>query len=74
MSLLKSAIEQSLEQYFHALEDGVANNLHRLMLSEIEPTLISCVLARTKGNQTKTAQWLGLSRGTLRKLIEKYRL
>jgi Fis family transcriptional regulator len=44
------------------------------VLSEVERALFEVALARTRGNLTKTAELLGVNRGTLRKRLKKYGL
>ncbi|MGH8590971.1 MAG: helix-turn-helix domain-containing protein, partial [Gammaproteobacteria bacterium] len=41
---------------------------------EVERALFEVALARTRGNLTKTAELLGVNRGTLRKRLKKYDL
>jgi len=43
-----------------------------LFLAEVEPPLLMVVLKQVRGNQTKAAKMLGLSRGTLRKKLKIY--
>jgi Fis family transcriptional regulator len=45
-----------------------------MVLAEIELPLLEAALQKTRGNQTKTAILLGLSRGTLRKKLKQYNL
>jgi Fis family transcriptional regulator len=44
------------------------------MLHQFEKPLISVVLEYTRGNQTRTAEILGLNRGTLRKKLKAHQL
>ena len=52
----------------------LSNYLYNLILKEIEQPLLSVVLEKSRGNQTKCAQILGLNRGTLRKKLKTYGL
>lgn len=45
--------------------------LHDLVVDTIERPLIQLVLERTKGNQLKAAQMLGINRNTLRTKIRR---
>ena len=47
-----------------------ANDLYDIVLAEIERPFFEVVLKHTKGNQSKAAIILGLSRGTLRKKLK----
>ncbi|HCC45191.1 MAG: hypothetical protein CMP89_05355 [Gammaproteobacteria bacterium] len=49
-------------------------DLYALVQKEVEAPLFFSVLHHTGYNQSKTASILGLSRGTLRKKLRKYRL
>ena len=71
---LRESVQQSVEQYFKNLDGAPAGNLYNLVLDEVEEPLLKAVLAYTKGNQSKAAIILGLSRGTLRKKMKKYGL
>lgn len=67
-------VERSVRQYFTTLADSEPTNLYDLMLSQLEKPLLSVVLEQTRGNQSKTAEILGLNRGTLRKKLKVYDL
>ncbi len=71
---LRDSVFQSVEQYFKNLDGAPAGNLYNLVLDEMEEPLLTAVLAYTKGNQSKAAIILGLSRGTLRKKMKKFGL
>lgn len=71
---LRDSVSQSVEQYFKNLDGAPAGNLYNLVLDELEEPLLKSVLAYTKGNQSKAAIILGLSRGTLRKKMKKFGL
>jgi Fis family transcriptional regulator, factor for inversion stimulation protein len=74
MDPLQAAIKQAITQYFLHLEGSDANNIYDLMLTKVERPLLETVMQHAGNNQSKAAQWLGLSRNTLRKLLEKYNL
>jgi len=71
---LRTSVEHALQNYFSQLGDTTPNNLYELVLAEVEAPLLEVVLRQTRGNQTKAAQMLGLSRGTLRKKLKQYNL
>jgi len=47
-------------------------HLHEYVLDMVQPTLLKLVLEHASGNQSKTAEMLGLNRNTLRKLLKRY--
>jgi Fis family transcriptional regulator len=70
---LREAVKTSIESYFSKLgEDVLVNDLYEMVLSEIEAPLLEGVMKYTRGNQSKAAIMMGLSRGTLRKKLKKY--
>lgn len=71
---LRFHVQQAVEQYFVELEGETATNLYQTILHEVEKPLLEVVLEQTQGNQSKTAQILGLNRGTLRKKMQQYGL
>jgi Fis family transcriptional regulator len=71
---LHECVRNALRFYFHSLDGYEVNDLHQLVMREVEPPLIETVLEYTEGNQTKAARLLGISRSTLRKKIEQYQI
>src|SRR5579883_2905441 len=69
---LHDSVRQALESYFVQLKGQAPNNLYELVLAEVEVPLIEAVMEYTKGNQSRAAILLGLSRGTLRKKLKIY--
>lgn len=67
-------VERAVRDYFTALGDEVPTDLYELILMQVELPLLTVVLEKTRGNQTKCAQILGLNRGTLRKKLKTYNL
>ena len=63
-----------MEAYIADMEDQEITDLYELVLKEVEAPMLNSVLCHTGNNQSKTAAMLGLSRGTLRKKLRKYRL
>lgn len=71
---LRVHVERVVRQYFALLDDEEPTDLYELILKEVEQPLLSVVLEKSRGNQTKCAQMLGLNRGTLRKKLKIYGL
>jgi Fis family transcriptional regulator, factor for inversion stimulation protein len=71
---LRDQISSALHEYFAHLDGTKAKNIYHLVLSEMEAPLLEIVLQYTEGNQSRAAECLGLSRGTLKKLLLKYKI
>lgn len=69
---LRQCVEHALEQYFSHLDGQSTNDLYQLVLNEVEAPLLEAVMSYTRNNQSKTADMLGLNRGTLRKKLKQY--
>ena len=69
---LRECVHRSLQNYFVQLEGHPPSNIYDMVLAEVEVPLLQVILKYTKGNQSKAAILLGLSRGTLRKKIKQY--
>ena len=71
---ISKAVRRAVEAYIADMEDQEITDLYELVLKEVEAPMLNSVLRHTGNNQSKTAAILGLSRGTLRKKLRKYRL
>jgi Fis family transcriptional regulator len=71
---LHDSVRQSLENLISQVKGQLPNNLYELILAEVEAPLMEAVMEYTKGNQSRAAIVLGLSRGTLRKKLKMYGL
>jgi len=71
---ISKAVRREVEAYIADMEDQEITDLYELVLKEVEAPMLNSVLRHTGNNQSKTATMLGLSRGTLRKKLRKYRL
>ncbi|HEY7558835.1 MAG TPA: sigma-54 dependent transcriptional regulator [Candidatus Binatia bacterium] len=66
---LEEIIRHKLEDYFRRTEGVDVDNLYSLVIERIERPLIELTLKKTRGNQIRAAQILGINRNTLRKKI-----
>lgn len=72
--------EQGLQELVYGLvtrflaenKGKAINDLYDMILSEIEPPLLQAVMERRRGNQLQAAKMLGISRGTIRKKLQRY--
>ena len=65
-------IKRSLKRYFSDLKGTEPTELYQQMVEELERHLFEYVMSHTKGNITRTANILGISRATLRKKLDYY--
>lgn len=76
------ARQPSLGEFVHArvsdlfsrLEGHDCDGLYRLVIGEVEGSLLEAVMSETAGNQGRAARILGINRGTLRKKLRAYGL
>jgi Fis family transcriptional regulator, factor for inversion stimulation protein len=71
---LRVCVYESLQGYFQQMGGHEIRGLYQLILSEVEEPLLRAVLEHTRGNQTRAAGVLGISRSTLRKKLADYKL
>ena len=71
-SPIQDCVQAEMAMYFHMLDGQTPHKLYRLVMDQAEKALLTTVLAECNGNQSKTAIYLGLSRGTLRSKISDY--
>lgn len=67
-------VKIAAERYLANLNGEDPKDIHELFLAELERPLIEVTLRYTRGNQSRTAQILGLNRGTLRTKMKQYGL
>ena len=67
---LEALVAKKLENSLVCMNLNEMNNLYEMVLHQIERPLINIVLQKTRGNQIKTADILGINRNTLRKKIK----
>ncbi len=71
---LEEIIRHKLEDYFRRTEGVEVDNIYSLVIERIERPLIELTLRKTRGNQIRAAQILGINRNTLRKKITDLRI
>jgi Fis family transcriptional regulator len=71
---LRDHVANALANYFDSLEGQPPVDLYNLVMSEVEPPLLQAAMKQTRNNQSRTAEMLGLNRGTLRKKLKQYDL
>lgn len=71
---LQACVRHSLETYLNDLQGQEPGGMYDMLLRVIEKPLLEFVMQHTRGNQSKAAQWLGINRNTLRKLLLQHGL
>ena len=71
---ISGAVQEAVREYLRLMEDEPVNDLYDLVLAELEAPLLRTVMAEVRQNQSRAAEILGLSRGTLRKKLRRYHL
>ena len=69
---LSTHVYTTIENYLESIKDLELKNLYDFFLDEIEVPLLDTVMKHTRGNQVQAAKLLGISRGTLRKKLERH--
>ena len=70
---LKECVRSAMKNFYMTNKNCSDNsNVYEMLLAEIEPALLETTLIHTRGNQSKAARILGISRGTLRKKLKMY--
>ncbi|MDG2502663.1 MAG: DNA-binding transcriptional regulator Fis [Porticoccaceae bacterium] len=71
---LRYSVAEAMQRYFKDLDGQDTTDLYELVMNEVEPPLLAAVMNYTRQNQSRTAEMLGLNRGTLRKKLKQYNL
>ena len=69
---LEGLINQKLQSSLAQIDLQDMENLYEMVLHQMERPLINIVLEKTRGNQVKAAEVLGINRNTLRKKLQQY--
>jgi DNA-binding protein Fis len=70
-SVLDLSIGNSIDTLVEYLVDNDIRGIHPLIMGEVEKRLIIKVLERSRGNKVQAARWLGMSRNTFHRKIQK---
>lgn len=71
---LNHSVSECLDDYFGALNGHAPKELYETILAQVEPPLLRATLKYCEGNQSRTADVLGLNRTTLRKKLKQYKI
>ena len=67
---LEGIVEMKLRSCFSNMDRMESGDIHTMVLEQVERPLIRFVLEKTRGNQVRAADILGINRNTLRKKIQ----
>ena len=71
---LKELVRKQIDQYFDELDGEMPQDLYDLVVGQVEHALLEATLAQSNNNQSKAAEMLGISRGTLRTRMKLFGL
>jgi Fis family transcriptional regulator, factor for inversion stimulation protein len=73
---LEKLVARKLEVLFEQQREANVqlSGLHQIVMEQVEKPLIELALREHRGNQVKTAQFLGINRNTLKKKIDNYKI
>ena len=69
---LRQNVQEAIRCYLEDMGQCQPECLYQTLMAEVEPPLIEEVLRFTHGNQSRTAQILGMTRNTLRTKLIRY--
>ena len=71
---IAACMRRSLNRYFKDLDGETPCEIYTMVLNAVEKPLLSYILDRAEGNQTRAAEILGINRNTLRKKLREHGL
>ena len=71
---LKELVRKHIDQYLEQLDGEIPQDLYDLVISQVEHALLEATLYQSSNNQSKAAEMLGISRGTLRTRMKLFGL
>ena len=71
---LDNFITAKLDAYFMHLGNKMPSRVHAMVVDQAEATVIRYVFHHCENNQSKAAELLGISRGSLRSKMKLYKI
>ena len=71
---LANTVRTTLQFYFYNLDGHNPVFIYKMVITEVERSMFETVMEYVKGNQSRAAKILGISRSTLRKKLKIYDL
>jgi len=69
---LAACVRQVLKQFFKDLDGHDPAGVYDMVMKSVERPMIEVILDKAGGNQSRTAEWLGINRNTLRKKMQQH--
>lgn len=69
---LQETLTNQVGQYLQEMKEQDITGLYDMVLEQVEQPLFQATIEHCKYNQSKAAEVLGISRGTLRTKLKKY--
>ena len=69
---LQGLVYDLVSRFLNENKNNSISGLYDMILSEVEPPLLQAVMEKRRGNQLQAARILGISRGTIRKKLQRY--
>ncbi|MCA1979208.1 MAG: Fis family transcriptional regulator [Thiobacillus sp.] len=71
---IAACMRRSLNRYFKDLDGEAPSGIYNMVVGAVEKPLLTYILDRAEGNQTRAADMLGINRNTLRKKLREHGL
>ncbi len=71
---ISDGVRRSLSRYFRDLDGQTPHAIYDMVLKCVERPMLEVVMKQAAGNQTVAADMLGISRGTLRRMLLEHEL
>ncbi len=71
---MQQSVKTTIRKYLDDLDGELPCNLFDTVISEIEQPMLETVFRHCDHNQSRTASYLGINRGTLRKKLKQYHI
>jgi Fis family transcriptional regulator len=69
---LRECVLDAMDNYFSSIDESSTIDEKTLVIDEVESAMYEGIMRYTRGNQSKAAKVLGVSRGTLRTKLMHY--
>lgn len=73
-SEIHDCVRRTLNRYFRDLDGQAPHAVYDMVLKSVERPMLEVVMKHVAGNQTQAAEILGISRGTLRRMLTEHKL